>query len=53
MIKLMTMTFSERNKAEEECDSVTALLVGVEIVQSFTKYGKVGCRQTKYNKLHN
>ena len=53
MIKLMTMTFSEKSKAEEECDSVTAILVGVETVQSFKKFGKVGCRQTEYNKLHN
>ena len=53
MIKLMTMTFSEKSKAEEECDSVTAIFVGVETVQSFKKYGKVGCRQTEYNKLHN
>ena len=32
----------ERNIADEECDSVAAVLMGVETVQNFLKNEKIG-----------
>ena len=36
-------SISGRNIAQEECDFVTAVLMGVETVQNFKKYVNVGC----------
>ena len=55
MIKLIAIpkqnkkSISERNIAEEERDSVTIVLTGVETVQSLKKYGNISRRQTKCN----
>ena len=41
-----------RNTAQEECDFVTAVLMGVETAQNFKKYVNVGCRQANAFYLH-